>query len=192
MIAVLSAIAVFAAACGGGSGETTTTTQATTTTTAAMTTTTEAPAEATIADIVVDAAGGDEPQFTVLLAALQAAGLVDAVADPTAQLTVFAPTDDAFAALLDELGVTAEELLADEGLADILLYHVVPGVFSAEDVVAAAPLQAPTLLEGQSLAIAVSDGSVVIDESATVVQPDISAGNGIVHVIDAVLVPPGS
>jgi uncharacterized surface protein with fasciclin (FAS1) repeats len=101
-----------------------------------------------------------------------------------------APTDAAFAAALEALGLSAEELLASPDLTNILLYHVAPGVFLAADVVAAAPIDAlPTLLEGSTLAVAIVDGSVVINESATVIQADVVASNGVIHVIDAVLLP---
>jgi uncharacterized surface protein with fasciclin (FAS1) repeats len=160
--------------------ETTTTTEATTTTTEAM--------EPTIAEIVAEAAAGDPAEFTVLLAALETAGLVDAL-NGDGPFTVFAPTDAAFAALLEELGVTAEELLANPDLANILLYHVVSGEFMAADVIEIAPADVPTLYEENTIAIAVVDGSVVINDVATVITPDVMASNGVIHVIDAVLVP---
>lgn len=156
------------------------------------TTTTEAPMDPTIADIVVELASADPAEFTVLLAAVQAAdpAVIEALSDPEQELTVFAPTDEAFAAALEALGITAEELLASDDLTNILLYHVAPGVFLAEDVVAAAPIDAlGTLLEASTLAVAVVDGSVVINDTATVVQADVVAKNGVVHVIDAVLLP---
>ena len=164
----------------------------TTTTTVAETTTTTMAPEPTIADIVVELASGDPAEFTILLAAVQAAdaAVIDALSDPEQELTVFAPTDEAFAAALEALGLTAEELLASPDLTNILLYHVAPGVFLAADVVAAAPIaELPTLLEGSTLSIEVVDGSVVINETATVVQPDVVASNGVIHVIDAVLLP---
>jgi transforming growth factor-beta-induced protein len=160
--------------------ETTTTTEATTTTTEAM-----AP---TIAEIVAEAAAGDPAEFTVLLAALETADLVEAL-NGEGPFTVFAPTDAAFAALLEELGVTAEELLANPDLANILLYHVVSGEFLAADVIGIAPADVPTLYDENTVAIAVVDGSVVINDVATVVTADVLASNGVVHVIDAVLVP---
>ena len=160
--------------------ETTTTTEATTTTTEAM--------EPTIAEIVAEAAAGDPAEFTVLLAALETAGLVDAL-NGEGPFTVFAPTDEAFGALLEELGVTAEELLANPDLANILLYHVVSGEFLAADVIGIAPADVPTLYEENTIAIAVVDGSVVINDVATVISPDVMASNGVIHVIDAVLVP---
>ena len=160
--------------------ETTTTTEATTTTTEAM--------EPTIAEIVVESAAGDPAEFTVLLAALETAGLVDAL-NGEGPFTVFAPTDEAFGALLEELGVTAEELLANPDLANILLYHVVSGEFMAADVIGIAPADVPTLYEENTVAIAVVDGSVVINDVATVITADVMASNGVIHVIDAVLVP---
>ncbi len=161
--------------------------EATTTTTEATTTTTEA-MEPTIAELVVEAAAGDPAEFTVLLAALETAGLVDALNGP-GPFTVFAPTDAAFGALLEALGVTAEELLANPDLGNILLYHVVSGEFMAADVIDIAPADVPTLYEGNDISIAIVDGNVVINEVATVVTADVMASNGVVHVIDAVLVP---
>jgi uncharacterized surface protein with fasciclin (FAS1) repeats len=90
----------------------------------------------TIAEIVVTSAESDMPEFTTLLAAVSAADLVDTLSDPDASLTVFAPTDAAFAAALDALGITAEDLLADTDLlTSILLYHVIDGAVMAETVV---------------------------------------------------------
>jgi uncharacterized surface protein with fasciclin (FAS1) repeats len=159
----------------------------------ATTTTTEAPADPTIAEIVAELAAGDPAEFTVLLAAVQAAdpAVAELLSDPDASVTVFAPTDAAFAALLEELGLSAEELLASEDLTNILLYHVVDGAVLANDVIAIAPADVPTLLDGQAVAVAVVDGNVVVNEVATVTQPDVTAGNGVVHIIDAVLVPSG-
>ncbi len=156
------------------------------------TTTTEAPMDPTIAEIVVELASADPAEFTILLAAVQAAdpAVLEALSDPNQELTVFAPTDAAFAAALEALGLTPEELLASEDLTNILLYHVAPGVFLAEDVIAAAPIDAlPTLLEGGTLLVEVNDGFVNINESATVIQADVVASNGVIHVIDAVLLP---
>ena len=156
------------------------------------TTTTEAMEEdPTIAEIVEASATGDPAEFTVLLAALAAADLVDALNTPGDELTVFAPTDDAFGKLLADLGVTPEELLADPDLANILLYHVVPGVFDSATVIAAAPIDALETLnpDGATLKVEVVDGAVVINESAEVIQADVVASNGVIHVIDAVLVP---
>ena len=165
--------------------ETTTTTEAPETTT-----TTEAPAEPTIAEIVVELASGDPAEFTTLLAAIEAAdpAVLAALSDPSQELTVFAPTDEAFAAIPEDVlaGILADQAL----LTNILLYHVAPGVFFAEDVVAAAPIEAlPTLLEGSTLSIEVVDGAVVINGESTVIQTDVAASNGVIHVIDTVLQP---
>ena len=161
----------------------------TTTTTEATTTTTEAPLP-TIAEIVVELASGDPAEFTTLLAAIQAADplVLETLSDPSQELTVFAPTDAAFAAIPED--VLAGILADQELLTNILLYHVAPGVFLAADVVAAAPIEAlPTLLEGETLSIEVVDGNVVINGEATVIQTDVLASNGVIHVIDTVLQP---
>ena len=153
--------------------------------------TTTMPSEPTIAEIVAEAASADEAEFTILLAALEQAGFVDALNNPDDELTVFAPTDEAFAAALEALGISAEDLLASEDLAAILLYHVAPGAFDAATVVDAAPIPALETLnpDGATLAIEVVDGSVVINGSSTVITPDVFASNGVIHVIDAVLLP---
>lgn len=169
--------------------------ETTTTTMAETTTTTEAP-EPTIAEIVAELAAGDPAEFTILLAALETAGLVEALNNPDDELTVFAPTDAAFAAALETLGITAEELLASEDLPAILTYHVAPGVFDAATVIGAAPIpELPTLNPDATLNVQVIDGSVVINDGAdplgggTVIQADVFASNGVIHVIDAVLLP---
>lgn len=189
MFVLVIAVALIAAACSSSTDDTTTTeaVAATTTTEAMMdeTTTTEAMADPTIAEIVVGS-----PDHTILLAAVTEAGLVEALSDPAAEYTVFAPTDAAFEDALAALGVTAEELLANPDLAAILLYHVVPGIFPAADVVAAAPMMdVPTLNEDGTLQIEVIDGNVVINGTATVTAADVMASNGVVHVVDAVLLP---
>lgn len=132
----------------------------------------------TIADTAV--ANGN---FTTLVAALDAAGLVETL-QGKGPFTVFAPTDDAFAALGED---TINALLADpEGLSDILLYHVVPGALMAEDVVAADSL---TTVQGEDIAVTVEGESVMVN-NATVTTANIETANGIIHVIDAVILPP--
>jgi transforming growth factor-beta-induced protein len=134
--------------------------------------------------------------FSILVAALVEAGFDELFADPTAgPFTVFAPTNAAFEALLG--GAPVEDLLANPDLADILLYHVVPGIVTASDVVAAieaggGTATVPTLLEGGSLTIELDDDAVVINGDVTVINPDIFAWNGVIHVIDAVLLPPSA
>jgi uncharacterized surface protein with fasciclin (FAS1) repeats len=133
-----------------------------------------------IVDIAVE-----DGRFTTLVAAVQAAGLADTLSGE-GQFTVFAPTDDAFAALPEG---TVESLLEEpEGaLKDILLYHVAEGAVPAETVVT---LESATTIQGEPVAIQVLDGEVLLNESAKVIITDIEASNGIIHVIDAVLLPP--
>ncbi len=120
--------------------------------------------------------------FTTLVAAIQAAGLVEALSGE-GPFTVFAPTDAAFAALP---AGTVEGLLADkEKLTAVLTYHVVPGIVMAEEVV---ELNKAETLQGESVKIKVKKGVVTIDD-ATVVTTDIMTSNGVIHVIDAVLLP---
>jgi uncharacterized surface protein with fasciclin (FAS1) repeats len=125
--------------------------------------------------------------FSTLVAAVQAAGLVDALS-AEGPFTVFAPTDDAFAAALDSLGISAEELLADtDTLTSILTYHVVAGEVPSSDVVALDGESVATL-NGAELAISI-DGDTVMVNDATVTAVDVDASNGVIHVIDSVLLP---
>ena len=145
----------------------------------------------TIADLVVSSSEAEEAEFTVLLAAVQAADPVflELLSDSDEALTVFAPTDAAFGELLDALGMTAEELLAETDLLnEVLAYHVVPAALYAEDVVAVDGAYIGTFLEGKAVSVSVEDGSVFIDDSE-VVSADVEAANGVVHVIDSVLLP---
>jgi transforming growth factor-beta-induced protein len=150
---------------------------------AACTPPTQVPSPGTIAEIA--AADAD---FSTLVAALTEAGLVDTLAGP-GPFTVFAPTNAAFAEFLDDADLTAQELLASPALGDILRYHVVPGTFLAADVIDAAPFDAPTLLEGETIDVAVVEGGVVLNGTVNVVATDIVASNGVIHVIDYVLTP---
>ena len=134
-----------------------------------------------IVDIAVE-----DGRFTTLVAAVQAAGLVDTLKGE-GPFTVFAPTDDAFAALP---AGTVEALLADIPiLTNILLYHVVPGKVMAADVVGLDGQSAETALTGQSINIKVDMGNVYLNEDVKVIITDIEASNGVIHVIDAVLLP---
>ena len=140
-------------------------------------------ANAQDADIVDIASGAGS--FNTLVAALQAADLVD-VLRGDGPFTVFAPTDDAFAALP---AGTVESLLLPENkaqLVSILTYHVVSGRVPASDVVG---LSSALTVQGSSVTITVADGGVKVDD-ANVVQTDIEASNGIIHVLDAVILPP--
>lgn len=134
------------------------------------------------ADIVDTAvAAGD---FNTLVAAVKAAGLVETLKGE-GPFTVFAPTDAAFAALPEG---TVESLLKPENkdkLVAILTYHVVPAKVKSKDV---KPMEAPTV-NGATATIEVTDAGVTI-EGANVVKTDIDCSNGVIHVIDAVIMPP--
>jgi uncharacterized surface protein with fasciclin (FAS1) repeats len=130
---------------------------------------------------IVDLAIADG-RFTTLVAAVEAAGLVDTLKGE-GPFTVFAPTDDAFATLP---AGTVEGLLADvPALTDILLYHVVSGKVMAADVVG---LDSATTVQGSDVTITV-DGETVMVNDAQVIITDIEASNGVIHVIDTVLLP---
>ena len=134
------------------------------------------------ADIVDTAVAAG--QFKTLAAALQAAGLVDTLKG-AGPFTVFAPTDAAFAALP---AGTVENLLKPENreqLVAILTYHVVPGRVTAGDV---AKLDKATTVQGGDVAIRATGGTVSVG-NARVVQADVMASNGVIHVIDKVLMP---
>ncbi len=133
------------------------------------------------------------PEFSTLVTAVDRAGLVETLSSE-GPFTVFAPTDAAFAAALQSLGLSAEELLASETLPAILTYHVVPSAVLAEEVLAAVEAGGGEFrvatVNGAELVITVVDGAVTINGTATVTAADLLAGNGVVHVIDAVLLPP--
>jgi uncharacterized surface protein with fasciclin (FAS1) repeats len=120
--------------------------------------------------------------FTTLVAAVKAAGLVDTLKG-VGPFTVFAPTDAAFAKVPTE---TLNALLADKAaLANVLTYHVVAGKVMASDVVT---LSQATTVQGQNVMIRVRDGKVFVD-NAQVVITDVTASNGVIHVIDTVILP---
>ncbi len=121
--------------------------------------------------------------FNTLATALKAAGLVETLKGK-GPFTVFAPTDDAFKKLP---AGTLEKLLADKAqLTKVLTYHVVAGKVMAADVV---KLTEAKTVEGSSVKISVKDGKVKVD-GANVVKTDVGASNGVIHVIDAVILPP--
>ena len=189
LLAALLALSLFAAACGSDDEPVT-----------------EAPAaeeepmeeEAMEDDAMEDDAMADGPGtivdvaseagvFTTLVAAVAEAGLVDTLSGE-GPFTVFAPTDDAFAAALEALGLTAEELLASPDLSSILTYHVVAGEVDAATAISLDG-QAADTVNGAPINISVVDGSVMIND-ATVTTADVAASNGIIHIIDTVLLPP--
>lgn len=135
-------------------------------------------AEKDIVDTAV-AAG----KFNTLVTAVKAAGLVDTLKGK-GPFTVFAPTDEAFAKVPKE---TLDALLKDkEALTKVLTYHVVPGKVMAKDVV---KLDSAKTAQGESVSIHAADGSVKIND-AKVIKADIECSNGVIHVIDTVLLPP--
>ena len=129
------------------------------------------------------------PTFTSLVAALSKAKLVSALNDATKTYTVFAPTNEAFTALLSALGVTLNDL-SSETLTPILLYHVVSGYIPASAVMAGYfPTLSTAFGKNVSLQIGVS-GGVILNNTSKVIATDVVATNGIIHVIDKVLLPP--
>lgn len=129
------------------------------------------------------------PVFSVLVEAVVAADLAGALSG-AGPFTVFAPTNDAFASALVELSITKDQLLASPGLAGILTYHVVSGDVRAADVVALPKPAAVTTLQGSTFSVdanlAITDGNA---RMATLVATDVIASNGVIHVIDKVLLP---
>lgn len=123
----------------------------------------------------------DNPMFSTLVTAVKAAGLVETLSG-TGPFTVFAPTNDAFAKIPAD---TLESVLADKDkLTSILTYHVVAGKVMAADV---AGMKEASTVEGKSVKIDASDGVKINDSKVT--QADIECSNGVIHVIDTVLMP---
>ena len=133
---------------------------------------------------IVEVAVSDE-RFSILVDAVVKAELVDAL-NAEGPYTVFAPTDDAFKALFKELGVSGINDLTKDQLTPILLYHVVNGKVMAKDVKTGT---VPTLNDKASLEVEASKKGVMINGSSNVIITDVAASNGVIHVIDKVLVP---
>ena len=134
----------------------------------------------TVVDVIVNS-----DDHTLLEAAVIEAGLAEALSGD-GPFTVFAPTDDAIVALTEELGITAEELLALPNLGEILQYHVVAAAAFSTDL---SDGQSIATLLGEEVTVTVNQNGVMIN-NAMVTVADIAADNGVVHVIDAVLLPP--
>lgn len=138
---------------------------------------TDAKMPGTIVDVAV--ANGS---FNTLVAAVQAAGLVETLSS-NGPFTVFAPTDEAFAKVPK---ATLDALLADpKKLAEVLTYHVVSGKVGSADVV---KLKSAKTVQGQEVSVSVNQGKVMVN-NANVVAVDVAASNGVIHVIDTVLLP---
>ena len=186
---LVPALAIVIAACSTAASPSASTTGASTPTpaptTAASPSSAPSASAATMAKDIVQTAT-DAGSFSTLLTAVKAAGLVETL-EGEGPFTVLAPTDEAFAALP---AGTLEGLLADpEALKKILLYHVISGAVPSDQVV---KLTSATSVEGSRIAIAVKDGTVYLNDSAKVVTPDVMASNGVIHVIDQVILPPAS
>lgn len=128
------------------------------------------------------------PDFSILVEAIAAAGLVDTLKS-SGPFTVFAPTNAAFAAALVELSLTKEQLLASERLADILTYHVVSGRVLKADVPVGVDI--PTVL-GATETFQIGSDLAITDEAgrvANITSTDVLASNGVIHVIDKVILP---
>lgn len=145
------------------------------------------PADKNLVERAQAAAAGEPAEFTILVEAVVAAGLVDTLSGP-GPFTVFAPTDAAFASLLAELGVTKEQLFANTALlTQVLTYHVVPSrVLEAQVPVGSA------ITTVESGTFTVDGGMAITDErarTANIVGTDVFATNGVIHVIDKVILP---
>ena len=162
------------------------------------------PGDQTIADIVVESTEADEPEFTLLLGALNYTGLTG-VFTGGGQYTVFAPTDEAFLnliALSEDLDedvlendgpfAAIDDLLGEGTVADVLLYHVTDGRRAANSVVPPVRDRQITTLLGATFSVD-KDAEItdIAGQEAKIVDPNISASNGVIHVIDTVLLPLG-
>jgi uncharacterized surface protein with fasciclin (FAS1) repeats len=174
LIASVLALAAGAAACGGGGGEETT---------GAAVTDESVDAPAAAEENIV-ALAQETPDLSTLVEAVSAAGLAETLEEP-GPYTVFAPTNEAFEAL----GGTLEELLKPqnkEELAEILTYHVAAGEVGSGELENGQKIET---VQGEDVEIGI-EGEEVTVNGAKVLTPDVSASNGVVHVIDEVLIPP--
>ena len=126
--------------------------------------------------------------FTTLVAALEVSGLDAVLADESRSFTVFAPTDAAFTAALADLGITAADLLASPNLADILLYHVIADAEIDSTAAIAAAGSTVTTANTDDVGVSLRGMDLFINASR-VELPDVDANNGVIHVVDAVLLP---
>jgi uncharacterized surface protein with fasciclin (FAS1) repeats len=140
---------------------------------------------------IVQIAAGNS-SFSTLVSLVQKAGLVDALSG-AGPFTVFAPTNEAFAKLAQGAPATYAAVLADPALlAKVLTYHVVAGdIKSAQAIAVAQQNGTVKTLEGEPISLSLKDGKLTLNGSANVVTADILAKNGVIHVLDTVIVPPG-
>ena len=139
----------------------------------------------TIADIATA-----NPEFSTLLEALTKVNLVSAVAEGDAALTVFAPTNDAFAALLSDLNLSSLDEVPDETLKSILLYHVIGSKGVSDDLESGYYSTLSTYNDNYMSMYIKVDNGVSINKNTMVTTPDIMADNGVIHVVNKVILPP--
>jgi uncharacterized surface protein with fasciclin (FAS1) repeats len=180
-LAGLMLVALVAAGCGDDDDGT-----AATDTTDAAASDTAATDDPAAGDVLEVAAG--EGDLNTFLAALEPAGIMDGL-HGTGPLTVFIPTDDAFSAYLDEAGMSQAELFADTALLRRVVEHHIVNMNEDADMVMSMAGQSFTTAAGTELDVSV-DGDTVMVGNATVLRYDIAASNGVIHIIDDVLVPP--
>lgn len=132
------------------------------------------------------------PQFSTLVSLVKKAGLVNALSNPKAHLTVFAPTNAAFATLKKNDPMTFNAVATTPSLLKkILTYHVLPTQVDATAATTAAEKNAKVkTLEGERIALTFKNGKIILNGTSTVVKPNVTASNGVIHVISAVLTPP--
>ena len=179
-MAVLASVALVAAGCGSDDEDTKTESKDTKTETSAM------EDDAMAADKNIVELAQATPELSTLVAAATAAGLVETLSG-TDEFTVFAPTDEAFAAVPK---ATLDKLLAPAGKQDlvgILTYHAVPGTVMAADL---SDGQMVTTVNGAQVKVTIMEDGTVMVGDAKVIKTDIMASNGVVHIIDKVLMPP--
>ncbi len=185
LIAIFSVLLVVAA-CSAEVTETTTsaTTTEMTTQTTVETTTVETTTESNEPTLNIVEAAEAAGSFSTLITALETAGLRSTLEGEGAY-TVFAPTDAAFSALLIALDITGQDLLALSNLDQILLLHVLNGAYYSTDVLAAAPISIASL-QGTNLDFTIADDVIYVNGTSVIVE-DILTSNGIIHVINQVL-----
>jgi uncharacterized surface protein with fasciclin (FAS1) repeats len=181
LASLMIVVTLVAAGCGDDDDNT----AATDTTDAAASDTTAAD-DAAVGDVLEVAAG--EGDLNTFLSALEPAGIMDGL-HGTGPFTVFIPTDDAFSAYLDEAGMSQAELFADTALLRRVVKHHIVNMTEDADMVMSMAGQSFATAAGTELDVTVA-GEIVMVGNATVVRYDIAASNGVIHVIDDVLVPP--
>jgi uncharacterized surface protein with fasciclin (FAS1) repeats len=191
LVAIVLVVGGVIAFMGGDSEDDTAdnTNETTTSQTEVQESTPSAEEEAPVAESTIVELAQATDSLSTLVAAVVEADLVETL-NSEGPFTVFAPTNDAFANLLAELDVTTEELLARDDLADILTYHVVSGEVLSSDL---SDGQVVETVQGGELTVSITDAGVMLTDAngneANITAVDIDASNGVVHLIDAVVLP---